>query len=177
VLCPKCGAEAPEGTSLCSLCGEQLVQQATQQPAPLAAPVMAEPEIKEKPAKLGLPLLVLLGAAGLVIGPFLRWVFQSNSFQSMTMQGLYWSPASALYVLGVLVFIVTLVLKDRERQLSIALIVLGAACLALVGHFAYVVYDEPGLAFGDIREGFWVSAAGAFLTTLSGCPLFRKLMI
>jgi len=77
----------------------------------------------------------------------------------------------------VLVFIVTLVLKDKEHQLSAALTVLGLACLALVCHFGYVVYDEPGLAFGDIREGYWVSVGGAIFTTLAGCPLFRKLMI
>jgi hypothetical protein len=177
VLCPKCGAEAQEGTSLCSQCGEQLVQQPVPQSATQSAPVLAEQEIKEKPARFGLPVLVLLGAIGLVIGPFLRWVFQSNGFQSLTMQGLYWSPGTALYVLGVLVFIVTLVLKDKERLLSVALTVLGLACLALVCHFAYVVYDEPGLAFGDIREGFYVSAGGAVFTTLAGCPLFRRLMI
>jgi len=169
VLCPKCGAEALEGTSLCSQCGEQL--------APQSAPVIAEPEIKDKPAKFGLPLLALLGAAALVVGPFLRWVFQSNDSQSLTMQGLYWSPATALYVLGALVFVVTLVLKEKERQMSVALTVLGALCLALVFHFVYVVYDEPGLAWGDIREGFYVSAVGAFFTTLAGCPLFRRLMI
>ena len=176
MICPKCGAEAPEGTSLCSQCGEQLAPQSAPAIAE-SAPVVAEPEIKEKPAKFGLPVLALLGGLGLVVGPFLRWVFQANRVQSLTMQGLYWSPGSALYVLGAMVLIVTLVLKDKERQLSIALTLLGALCLALVFHFAYVVYDEPGLAFGDIREGFYVSAGGAAFTTLAGCPLFRRLMI
>ena len=181
MLCPKCGAAAPEGTSLCSQCGEQL--------APQPAPVMdgqsstpidslsAKPEPQCKPCKLGLPLLALLGATALVVGPFLRWVFQSNQVQTLTMQGLYWSPGSALYVLGTLVFVMTIALKDKDRQLSAVLTILGALSLALVCHFAYVVYDEPGLAFGDIREGFYVSAGGAVFTTLAGCPLFRRLMI
>ena len=169
MLCSKCGAESLEGSILCSQCGEQL--------APQSIPVVAGPEIKAKPAKLGLPLLALLGAAALVVGPFLRWLIQSNALQTATLQGLYWSPTSALYVLGALVFIVTLVLKEKERQLSVALTVLGALCLALVFHFVYVVYDEPALGWGDVREGFYVSAVGAFYTTLAGCPLFRRLMI
>ena len=167
MLCSKCGAESLEGSILCSQCGEQLAPRS----------VVAGPEIKAKPANLGLPLLALLGAAALVVGPFLRWLIQSNALQTATMQGLYWSPTSALYVLGALVFIVTLVLKEKERQLSVALTVLGALCLALVFHFVYVVYDEPALGWGDVRVGFYVSAIGAFYTTLAGCPLFRRLMI
>lgn len=169
MLCPKCGAEVIEGIHQCSQCGEKLV--------PDSATVMAAPELKDESAILGLPVMALLGAAALIIGPFFRWVFQSNDFQTVTMQGLYWSPGTALCVLGAMVFVMTFVLKEKEQQLSVVLTVLGALCLALVGHFAYVVCDEPGLARGDLREGFYIAAAGGFFTFLAGCPLFRRLKI
>jgi len=162
VLCPKCSAEVPEGSSLCSQCGAQL------------APGAAEPEIKARPAKLGLPLLPLLGAAALGVGPFLSW---ASVEMGGALQGLQvWPPASALYVLGALAFIVTLLAKGDEHRLSAALTFIGALSLALVFHFVYFVFDQ-GVTWGNVREGFYVTGVGAFFTALAGCPLFRQIMV
>jgi len=160
VLCPKCSAEVPEGSSLCSQCGAQL------------APDVTEPEIKARPIKLGIPLLPLLGAAMLSVGPFLRWLSERNT----TIQGFNTTQATALYVFGALVFVVTVLAKGNERQLSAALTFLGALSLALVFQFVYVVFDQ-GIRWGIVREGFYVTGVGAFLTALAGCPLFRKIEV
>lgn len=160
MLCPKCSAEVPEGNSLCPQCGTQLASGA------------AEPEIKAKPTKLGIPLLPLLGAAMLTVGPFLRWLAERHT----TIQGFNTSQATALYVLGALVFVVTVLTKENDRRLSAALILIGALSLALVFHFVYVVFDQD-IRWGVVREGFYVTGVGAFLTTLAGCPLFRQIEI
>jgi len=128
---------------------------------------------KLKLPKLGLPLLPLLGAVMLAVGPFLTWA--SNKFA--TVQGFDWKPATALYVFSALAFTIPVLAKENDRRLSAALTFLGALSLALVFYWVYGVFNEPGLSWGDVREGFYVTGVGAFFTTLAGCPLFRRIVI
>ena len=159
MFCSKCGAEVSNGSHSCSKCG-----------ARIALP------------KLGLPLIPLLGAVALSVSPFLHWVSE-RVWSSWTLQGLPWpESASALYVSGALVFLVTILARENERRLSAALAILGALSLGLVFTFTYkvIVYVPPWggqIPWGDVREGFYVAGVGAFLTALSACPLFRRIAL
>jgi hypothetical protein len=153
VFCSKCGAEVRNGSSSCSKCG-----------------------VRIGPAKLGLPLLPLLGAVALSVSPFLPWV-PDGWWRCMDSLG--WPHSeSAFYVLGALVFLLTTLARENERRLSTALAVLGALSLALVFTSAYkIIVDEPPIPWGDVGEGFYVAGAGAFLTILAACPLFRRIAV
>jgi hypothetical protein len=153
VFCSKCGAEVRNGSSSCSKCG-----------ARIGLP------------KLGLPLLPLSGAVALSVSPFLPWV-PDGWWRSLGSLG--WPHSeSALYVLGALVFLVTILARENERRLSTALAVLGALSLALVFTSAYKIsIDEPPIPWGDVGQGFYVAGVGAFLTTLAACPLFRRIVV
>ncbi len=127
--------------------------------------------------RLGLPVVPVVGGIMLAVGPFLRWVINING---RTLQGLDYSPGDALYVLGGLAILVTLLSWENERRQNAAFLIVGALSLALVFHFVYIFQHDihpTGLGWSDVREGFYVSGVGALLTALAGCPLVRKLVI
>ena len=180
MFCSKCSAEVPNGSNFCLKCGTPL------------APKIAKTRRKITLPKLGLPLLPLLGAVMLIVGPLLVWV-RAKQFgdlivdhPSPSIQGLQYIQSIPLLVLGAMVFVVMVLAKGNERRLSALLTALGVMSLAFVFHFIYRFFDSyqnfyshtwGHVDWGDVREGFYVVGVGAFLVALSGCPLFRKIVI
>jgi len=180
MFCSKCGAEIPNGSTFCLKCRTQLTTET------------AKTRIKIKLPKLGLPLLPLLGAVMLIVGPFLAWTrsktlggYSGQITYHVSYQGLteFCGQAVPLFIFGAMVFVVMVLARGHERRLSALLTAIGALSLVLVFHFVYVFfdtyqhYDRFSGGWGDVSEGFYVVGVGAFLVTLSGCPLFRRIVV
>jgi hypothetical protein len=117
-------------------------------------------------------ILGLLGAAGMIVGPFLAWApevpgteIQFRAFFSTEATGEAGFAASVGFTLLILGVIALVGLAFRSGWLTSLAAGLGLlACILIV----VTVYRSPGEAgIGDLQIGFWLAAIGSLLALLA----------
>lgn len=117
-------------------------------------------------------ILGIVGAAGMIIGPFLDWApgvsgtsIEFKAFFSTQVAGQAGFAASVGFTLVVLGALALLGLAFRSGWLTSLAAGLGLlACILLV----VTVYRSPGEAgIGDLRIGFWIAAIGSILALVA----------
>src|ERR671919_807237 len=99
-------------------------------------------------------LLTVLGAAGMVVGAFLRWASFEGSEGVDAPIGVFWTPN---------------VQGDADLIASAGAVFI---LLAVVGFVLVVItiyrIEGANLGIGDVREGLWLILAGGILALISG---------
>jgi hypothetical protein len=117
-------------------------------------------------------VLGILGAAGMIIGPFLDWApevagtqIQFRAFFSTEATGEAGFAASVGFTLLILGIIALVGLAFRSGWLTSLAAGLGLlACILIV----VTVYRAPGEAgIGDLQLGFWLAAVGSLLALVA----------
>lgn len=117
-------------------------------------------------------VLGIIGAAGMIIGPFLDWAegvagtqIEFRAFFSTDVAGEAGLTASVGFTLLILGVIALVGLAFRSGWLTSLAAGLGLlACILLV----VTVYRSPGEAgVGDLRIGFWIAAVGSILALIA----------
>jgi hypothetical protein len=117
-------------------------------------------------------ILGIIGAAGMIIGPFLDWApgvpgtsIEFRAFFSTEVSGEAGFAVSAGFALVVLGVLALVGLAFRSGWLTSLAAGLGLLAAVLI---VVTVYRSPGEAgIGDLRLGFWLAAIGSLLALIA----------
>jgi hypothetical protein len=117
-------------------------------------------------------VLTALGAAGLIVGAFLKWLDDTKGYKGSwrvywannAPSGVsFWKSAGAVMIVLAIVAIIGLALRTGVLT-SLA----GALGIVAFVLFAVNVYRRTSLNIGDFKVGIWVCLAGGVLALIGG---------
>ena len=148
MICAKCGAENPEGSTTCSSCGSPVAgdTQEVVMPGKLA---LMKLMVKADPALA----LIMVGSLLVIVGAFVPWI----SLNGSGILGINAVNGSALLIVGVLCMSILMIARSGATgPWNIVMFLLNFVALALVFQALYWLRENMNFISG----GYWISMIG-----------------